>query len=96
MSAAPHMVIAPLQALQNHGPCAISCAARLGGTVFVVAVVAMVAEYHVGRIIVLPAPCTWMVILWRRGPSKQGSFMPMKGLPQTKGTTGDPVATPMA
>ena len=45
-------------------------AARLGGTVFVVAVVAMVAEYHVGQIIVLAALCTWMVILWQRGPSK--------------------------
>ena len=72
-------------------PIVQSCAARLGGTVFVVAVVAMVAEYHGGRIIVLPAPCTWTVILWRRGPSKQGSFTPTKGPPQTKGTTGDPV-----
>ena len=68
-----------------------SCAARLGGTVFVVAVVAMVTEYHGGRIIVLPAPCTWTVILWRRGPYKQGSFMLTKGSPQTKGTTGNPV-----
>ena len=69
-----------------------SCAARLGSTVFVVAVVATVTEYHGRRIIVLPAPCTWMVVLWRHGPSKQGSFMPTKGLPQTKGTTGDPVS----
>ena len=68
-----------------------SRATRLGGTVFVVAVVATVAEYHVGRIIVLPTPCTWTVILWQRGPSKQGSFTPVKGPPQTKGTTGDPV-----
>ena len=65
------------------------CAARLGSTVFVVAVVATVAEYHIGRIIVLPTPCTWMVILWQRGPSKQGSFTPVKDPPQTKGTTGE-------
>ena len=51
----------------------------------------MVTEYHVGRIIVLPTPCTQMVVLWRHGLSKQGSFTPMKGPPQTKGTTGDPV-----
>ena len=56
-----------------------------------VTVVAMIAEYHGGRIIILTAPCTWMVVLWWRGPSKQGNFMPTKGLPQTKGTTGDPV-----
>ena len=68
-----------------------SRAAGLGSAVFVVAVVAAVAEYHGGQIIVLPAPCTQTVILWRRGPSKQGSFTPTKGLPQTKGTTGDPV-----
>ena len=73
-------------------PIVQSRAARLGGAVFVVAVVAMVAEYHVGRIIVLPAPCTWMVVLWRCGPSKQGSFTPTKGPPQTKGTTSDPVS----
>ena len=64
-------------------------AAGLGGTVFVVAVVAMVSEYHGGRIIVLSAPCTRMVILRQRRPSKQGSFTPTKGLLQTKGTTGD-------
>ena len=75
----------PWPIMQSH-------ATRLGGAVFVVAVVAMVAEYHGGRIIVLPAPCTWTVILWWRGPSKQGSFTPTKGLPQTKGTTGDPVS----
>ena len=75
----------PWPIMQSH-------AARLGGTVFVVAVVSMVAEYHIGQIIVLPAPCTWTVILWWRGPSKQGSFMPVKGLLQTKGTTGDPVS----
>ena len=69
-----------------------SCAAGLGGAVLMVAVVAMVAEYYVGRTIVLPALCTWTVVLWRRGPSKQGSFMPVKGLPQTKGTTGDRVS----
>ena len=56
-----------------------------------VAVVTMVAEYHGGRIIVLPAPCTWTVILQRHCPSKQGHFMPTKGPPQTKGITGDPV-----
>ena len=67
-----------------------SCAAGLGGAVFVVAVLATVAEYHGGQIIILPALCTWMVILWRHGPSKQGSFTPMKGSPQTKGPTGDP------
>ena len=72
-------------------PIVQSCATRLGSAVFVVAVVAMVAEYHGGRIIILPAPCTWTVILWRRGPSKQGSFIPMKGSPQTKSTTGDRV-----
>ena len=66
-----------------------SHATRLGGAVLVVAMVAMVAEYHGGQIIVLPAPCTWMVIQWWRGPSKQGSFMPTKGPLQTKGTTGD-------
>ena len=91
MSATPHMVIAPLQASQNHGPSCSLMPAGLGSAVFVVAVVAMVAEYHGRRIIVLPAPCTWTVVLrWRR-PSKQGSFTPTKGLPQTKGTTGDPV-----
>ena len=68
-----------------------SCAAKLDGAVFVVAVVAMVAEYHGEQIIILPAPCTWMVVLWWCGPSKQGNFMPTKGFPQTKGTTGDPV-----
>ena len=83
------MVIAPLQALQNHGSLCNLSATRLGSAVLVVAVVAMVAEYHGGQIIVLPAPCTWTVVLWRRGPSKQGSFMPVKGRPQTKGTTGD-------
>ena len=68
-----------------------SRAAGLGGVVFVVAVVAMVTEYYGWRIIVLPAPCTWTVVLrWCR-PSKQGRFTPTKGLPQTKGTTGDPV-----
>ena len=39
-------------------PIVQSCATGLGGTVLVVAVVATVAEYHVGQIIVLPAPCT--------------------------------------
>ena len=33
-----------------------------------------------------------MVVLLRRGPSKQGSFTPTKGPPQTKGTTSDPVS----
>ena len=54
-----------------------------------VTVVATVTEYYVGQIIVLPAPCTWMVVLWWHGPSKQGSFTPTKGPPQTKGTTSD-------
>ena len=41
---------------------------------------------------VLFTPCTWLVVQWWRGPSKQGSFTPVKGLPlQTKGTTGDHV-----
>ena len=66
-----------------------SHAARLGGAILVVAMVAMVADYHGGQIIVLPEPCTWMVIQWWRGPSKQGSFMPTKDPLQTKGTTGD-------
>ena len=66
-----------------------SCAARLGGTVLVVAMVERVAEYYRGRIMILPTPCTWLVIQWQRGPSKQGSFTPAKGPPQTKGTTGD-------
>ena len=49
MLAAPYMVIAPLQASQNHGPsCSLVPPAGLGGAVFVVAVVATVAEYHVG------------------------------------------------
>ena len=65
--------------------------AGLSGTVFVVAVVATVAEYHGGQIIILPAPCIRTVVLWWCGQSKQGSFMPTKGFPQTKGTTGDPV-----
>ena len=72
-------------------PIVQSHTAGLGSTVLVVAVVAMVAEYHGGRIKVLPALCTQTVIQWRYGPSKQGSFMPTKGPPQTKGTTGDPV-----
>ena len=71
-------------------PIVQSHAARLGGTVFVVAVVATVAEYHGGRIIVLHTPCIRTVVLWRRGPSKQGGFTPSKGSPQAKGTTGDP------
>ena len=68
-----------------------SCAAELGSAILVVAVVATVAEYYGGRIIVLPTPCTWTVIQWQHGLSKQGSFTPAKGLSQTKGTTGDPV-----
>ena len=71
-------------------PIVQSCATGLGGTVLVVAMVAPVAEYHGGQIIVLPAPYTWPVVQWRCGPSKQGSFTPTKGL-QTKGTTCDPV-----
>ena len=86
------MVIAPLQALQNHGPSCNLMPPGLGGAVLVVAVVAMVTEYHVRRIIVLPTPYTRTVILWRHGLSKQGSFTPMKSLPQTKGTTGDLVS----
>ena len=39
----------------------------------------------------LPAPCLWPVIQWQHGPSKQGSFTPTKGPPQTKGRTGDQV-----
>ena len=74
----------PWPIIQSH-------AAGLGSAVFVVAVVAIVTEYHVGRIIVLPIPCTWTVVLWWCGLSKQGSFTPVKGPPQTKGTTGDPV-----
>ena len=36
----------------------------------------------------LPAPCSQPVVhLVGRGPSKQGSFMPAKGLPQFKGRT---------
>ena len=66
-----------------------SCAAGLGSAVLVVVMVATVAEYLGGQIIVLLAPCTCMVIQWQRGPYKQGSFMPAKGLLQTKGTTGD-------
>ena len=68
-----------------------SLAARLGSAVLVVAMVVLVAEYHGGRIIVLPAPYTWPVIQWQHGPSKQGSFTPTKGAPQTKGTTGDQI-----
>ena len=85
-----------------HGYCALtgltkplfimqSCAAVLGSTVLVVAIVAMVAKYHGGQIIVLSAPCTWTVIQWRHGPSKKGSFTPTKGPLQTKSTTGDPI-----
>ena len=40
---------------------------------------------------VLPTPYTWPVVQWQRGQSKQGSFIPAKGLPQIKGTIGDPV-----
>ena len=43
-------------------PIVQSHAARLGGAVLVVAVVAMIAKYHGGQIIVLPTPYTWMVV----------------------------------
>ena len=65
-----------------------SHAAGLGSAVLVVAMVAPITEYHGGKIIVLPAPFIWPAIQWQRGPSKQGSFTPTKGLLQTKGTTG--------
>ena len=75
-------LVKPWPIMQSH-------AAGLGSAVLVVAVVAMVAQYHGGQIIVLPAPCTRTVVLrWCR-PSKQGRFTPMKGPLQTKGTTGD-------
>ena len=67
-------------------------ATRLSGTVFVVSMVALVTKYHRGQIIVLPTLCTWPVAQWGHGLSKQGRFMPAKGLLQTKGTTGDPVS----
>ena len=71
----------PWPVMQSH-------ATGLGSIVLVVAMVATVAEYHGGRIMVLPRPCTWPVIQGWHGPSKQGSFTPMKGLLKTKGTTG--------
>ena len=65
------------------------CAARLGGAVLAVAMVAPIAKYHIGQIMVLPAPYTWLVIQWQCSPSKQDSFMPTKGPQQTKGMKGD-------
>ena len=50
----PHGYCA-LTGLTKPWPVMQSCAARLGGAVFVVAMVALVAEYHGGRIMVLPA-----------------------------------------
>ena len=69
-----------LTGLTKPWPIMQSHATRLGGAVLVVAMVAPVAEYHGGQIMVLPTPCTWLVIQWQCGPSKQGSFMPAKGL----------------
>ena len=66
-------------------------AARLSSTVFVVAMVAPVTKYYRGQIIGVPAPHTWLVVHWRQGPSKQGSFTPSKGLLQIKGTTDDQI-----
>ena len=44
----------------------------------------------------LPAPCLRPVVcLVRYSPSKQGSFMPAKGLPQFKGRKVTGLATPM-
>ena len=66
---------------QNHGPSCNLMPTGLGSTVFVVAIVATGAKYHGGQIMVLPTPCTWWVVQWRRGPSKQGTFTPTKGPP---------------
>ena len=62
---------------------------RLSGAISVVAMVAVVAKYYRGQVVVLPTPCTWPVVKWWCGLSKQGSFTPAKGLPQTTGKTGD-------
>ena len=61
VSRSPHGYCA-LTGLAKPWPIVQSHATRLGGTVLVVAMVAMVAKYHGGRIIVLPAPCTWRVV----------------------------------
>ena len=91
ISHSPHGYCA-FTGLTKPWPIIQSCAARLGGTVLVVAMVAPVAEYHGGQNMVLPTACTWPVIQWQRGPSKQGSFRPTKGPPQTKSTTGNPIS----
>ena len=78
-----------LTRLTKPWPIVQTCTARLSDAVSVVAMVAPVAKYHGGQITVLPAPCTWLVIQWRCGPSKQGSFMPANGSLQTKDATGD-------
>ena len=90
VSSSPHGYCT-LTRLTKLWPIMQSCATGPGGTVLVVAMVALVAEYHGERIMVLPTPCTQPVVQWQHGPSKQGSFTPAKGLLQTKGTTGDPV-----
>ena len=64
----------------------INYATGLYGTVLKVALVALVAEYHGGQIMVLPPPYIWPVIQWQRGASRKASFLPAKNLPQTKGT----------
>ena len=91
VSHSPHLYSA-FTGLTKPWPIIQSSAAGLGSAVLVVAMVALIAEYHSGQIMVLPVPYTWLVVQWWCGPSKQGSFMPTKGLPQTKGTTGDPVS----
>ena len=51
----------PFTGLEKLWPIMQSCATGLGGAVLAVAMVGPVAEYHGGRIMVLPAPCTWPV-----------------------------------
>ena len=80
-----------LTGLTKPWPIMQMCAAELSSTVLGVTMVAPVAKYHGGQIIVLPAPCTWPVVQWQHVPSKLVHFMPTKGLPQTKGTISDQV-----
>ena len=63
VSHSPHNYCA-LTGLTKPWPIVQSPATRLGSTVLVVAVVAAVTEYHGGRIMVLPTPCTQMLVQW--------------------------------
>ena len=105
-SAHPEMVNQrPLLSLFGHTPhnyCALTGltkpwpimqthATGLSSTVAVVEVVALVTKYYGRQLIVLVALYTWPVIQWQCGPSRQASFMPTKGPPQTKGIISDQI-----